>query len=130
MCYSSQERERRKVSHWQTSVHKTLCINSFFVETDPVSVRDALIKLLVDVDHSVRLHLARDITVLFPSTNTPLEHMNNFKDVEKLLHQATLVKVSELRESLSFFVSSLSLCFFSLSSFLFIIIIFLPLVWS
>ena len=56
---------------------------------DPVSVCDALIKLLVDIDHSVRLHLARDITVLFPNANTPLEHMDNFKDVMKLLHQSS-----------------------------------------
>ena len=105
-------RKRKKmVSHWENGVHKTLFINSFFCKTDSVSVHNALITLLVDVDHSVRLHLARDITILFPQALTPLEHMNNFKDAKKLLHQATLVKVSELHKSFSFSVSLCLLCF-------------------
>lgn len=93
-----------------------LCIIYFacYIEEDPISVRDALIQFIVDADHSVRLHLARNITVLFPETNTPSEHMNNFNDLKDMLRKSTLVKVHYTVHIFVFLLSFLFLCYFFL----------------
>ena len=106
---SCQEKGKKKVDKFILSIYIILYIYIFSDDDDnTISVRSALIRLLNDNDHSVRVHCAKIITVLFSNTLSGNEQLSNFDEVKKMLQKAYLVKV------LSNIIDFLVIKFFSL----------------
>ena len=100
--------EHDRSCNWTTITVKKRKKKGESFEESSLNLRDALVQMVNDVDHGVRMHMASAIATLFVAENnrsrscaghvTLLSHNEQektYETIEQMLHKAHLVTVSQ-----------------------------------